>query len=366
MFRKNMEEVLERNIRFTLDEKKKGALLHILGIGSGKNADAKSFLAIGGAEKYAVKPLEMWNFPEESQEYLEACIARDRARWEIREYLDDDTVPTMKPYYGIAIHTAFIGGEVTFGANSSYHKPLLDDYQRLDELELREDNRYFRLLLDSMEYLKKRGKEEGFLPSLRGGDSPLDIANAIRGNDLFLDFYEEEENVERLMEFCLKAARWTWKHQMEAVEEVAGGRMTGQAIWLPGNSIGHLSEDASSMCSQEMYETFGKPYLEGLMEDYDSAIIHVHTAGRHNLPPIASVEKMKLIQLEYDPQQPAPIEVYKANEAILKDKIVVPIMTTDEIEENLEFLAEHKSIVQLYAASLEDAERAVNLIRSIR
>lgn len=352
MFRKKMDEILERNIAFTCAGQKTGTLLHILGI--------------DGYNGKPVKNLELWKFPEESHAYLEACIGRDREKWSYRDMLEDDTIPTMKPFFGIAIHTAFVGGEVKFGGNTSYHTPMLDSLEEAADLQLSEENQYLQLLLDGMEYLKKRGEGEGFYASLRGGDSPQDIANALRGNDLFIDYYEEEENVDGFMEFCLKAARWTWEHQTAIIEPVGNGRISGEAVWMPGNSIGHLSEDASSLCSRAMYEQFGKPYTEQLLEDYDSTIVHVHTKGRHSLPAIAQIPQVKLIQLEYDPNEPSPIEVYKANIEVLKDKIIVPIMTTDEIEQNLDFLSQHKQIIQIYAKSMEDAQRAVNLVKSLR
>ncbi len=352
MFRKDIDNVMQRNIEFAKDTIKTGTLLHIL--------------AIDGYEGKTVKPLEKWSFPEEMYDYLNACIERETEKWSYRNGLDDDTIPTMKPYFGISIHSAFIGGEVKFGGNTSYHIPLIQSWENLDKLKLREDNIYLQMLLKSMEYLKKHSESNGYLVSLRGGDSPMDIANALRGNDLFLDFYDDNGQVHKLMNFCVKAARWTWQHQTEIIDYIDGGRISGQAIWIPGNSIGHLSEDASSMCSVEMYEEFGKPYTEKMLETYDFAIMHVHTKGRHQLSAIADISKIKFIQLEYDPSEPSPIEVYKQNIDVLKNKIVVPIMTTDEIEENIDFLSKHKQIIQIYAKSMADAKRAINLVKSLR
>lgn len=352
MFRKDFKNIIQRNIDFADPDKKTGTLLHIL--------------AIQGYEGNPVKPLEQWIFPDELYMYLDACIERERQKWEFRDFLEDDTLPTMKPYFGISIHSAFVGGDVKFGGNTSYHIPMLTTWDSLDSLTLKEDNLYLRMLLDAMKYLKEKSENNGFLLSLRGGDSPMDIANALRGNNLFLDFYDDGVQVHKLMKFCVDAARWTWKHQTEIVDSLSDGRITGQAIWIPGNSIGHLSEDASSMCSVAIYEEFGKPYTQMLLDTYDAAIMHVHTKGRHQLSSIAGIDRIKFIQLEYDPNEPSPIEVYKNNIDILKDKVVVPIMTTEEIQENIDFLSRHKQIVQIYAKSMEDAEKAVNLIKLLK
>lgn len=352
MFRDDREEVLARNIAFTTDSNRKGALLHIL--------------AIKGVTGPAVKPLEKWNFPADWREYMDACITRDRGYWEKRKCIHDDMLPTMKPFYGIAIHSSFLGGRVTYGGNTSFQLPFITDWSQLEDITLCEDEPNLRMLLDSMRYLQERGKQEGFYASLRGGDSPMDIANAIRGNDFFMDMLEEEDATHDMLKLCVQAAKWTWSHQMDIIEPVQGGYISGQAVWLPDYSIGHLSEDASALSSPALYEEFGRPYTEQLLEPYDCAIMHVHTKGRHALKSIAAIEKIKFIQLEYDPNEPPPIEVYKQNADALRDKIVVPIMTTDEIAENLDFLAPRKSIIQVYAQSMEDAERAVELTREIR
>lgn len=351
MFRKNLEEVLQRNIDFACNDKATGTLLHIE--------------SIHDLEAPAVRPLEQWNFPEELDEYLEACIQREKCLWQQRQTLDDDTLPALKPYFGIAEHTAFVGGQVEYGGNTSYHVPPLTDLEDLSVLSLKEDNPNFRMLMHALRYFKKRSAEEGFLPMLRGAEAPLDMANAIRGNDLLMDFYDDEDSVHKLMEFCLQGCRWTLEHQLEIVGQVEGGVISGIGIWMPGRSVGHLAEDLSSMCSADLYRTFGRPYTERLLRDYDCAVMHTHTLGRHVLGDIASLEKLRFIQLTYDPNQMTPIELYKESEQLLQNKIVVPTMTVEEIEQNLDFLARHKNIIKVDAKNMAEAEKAVRLVRSL-
>lgn len=352
MFREDWQEVLQRNVDFALDPAKKGTLLHIE--------------SIDDLELPPVRPLEQWDLLNQWPEYLEACIQREKAAWEQRRGLEDDTLPVIKPYFGIAEHTAFVGGRVEYGGNTSYHVPVVEDLEDLSGLSLREENENFRMLLGALRYVKKRAAEEGFLPMLRGAEAPLDMANAIRGNEILMDFYDDPDGIHRLMEFCLKACRWTLEHQLEIVGGVQGGTISGIGIWMPGRSVGHLAEDLSSMCSPEIYRTFGLPYTQRLLEGYDCAVMHTHTMGRHVLPDIAGIEKIRFIQLGYDPNQPTPIEVYREYESILQDKIVIPTMSADQIEENLDFLAEHKSIVSVYAKDRKEAEKAAALVKTLR
>lgn len=204
------------------------------------------------------------------------------------------------------------------------------------------------------------------MASLRGLDAPMDLANAIRGNDLFTDFYDEEENVRKLLEFCTKAGRWTTEHQFEAVGQAEGGTITGLGIWIPGHGIGHLSEDTSSMCSMEMYREFGEPYTRKLLMDYDSALFHMHAMGRHILPAIAAMDKVKVIEISCDPNQPAPIEVYKEYADVLENKTVFIKMTRQQIEDNLNFLAARKTIIEYQAYTKEDADYICDILAPLR
>ncbi len=352
MLRSDFDQVLARNVAFVQDDVTQGVLLHVSNL---------TDLNIP-----SVKPLEQWDFPAAYKAYMDACIAREQAAWACRGGLHCDTIPTMKPYYGIAEHSALLGGTVVYGGDTSYHVHPLEDWDTdFDKLCLSEENENLKLLLDSMKYLKSKEAEVGFLASLRGGEAPMDMANAIRGNDLFYDLYDEPERVHALIQLCLQASRFTFRLQKEIVGEVCGGVMSGFGVWLPGNSIGHLSEDASSMCNVEMYREFGKPYLAALLDDYDCTLLHVHTMGLHVLPEFVDLDKIKFIQLTYDPNQTTPIQAYKQNAALLQNKIVVLDMRPDEVEENLSFLYEHKSIVCLRDATLAQAEHIAHLVRAI-
>ena len=352
MLRDDFDEVLERNISFATKDSRACILLHITGIAS-------------TPPSASIKPLEEWDFPRDYREYMEACIQKERARWSYRGGLGDDLLPCLKPYYGIAEHSAFVGGKVVFGANTSYHQHPIEEWEDFYKLSLDENNENFRLLLDSMEYLKSREKEAGFIAVLRGGEAPMDMANALRGNDLFTDFYDEPEMVRRLMEFCTEAGKFTFRHQLDIIGQRGGGVMTGMNLWLPGKSIGHLSEDASCMCSPEIYREFGKPYTEKLLEDYDFTVMHTHGMGSHILPEIAAIEKIKWIEISADPNQPRPVELYRRYACYLEGKITVIPMTPQEFMENREFLEGRKTVVQMDVSDLEEGRRVVDAVKEM-
>ncbi len=347
--RNDFDQVLRRNMEFASEAVKRGVLIQVT--------------AIDEIAGLGIRPLEAWNFPGEALAYMDACIEQMQWYWSRRRTVRDDLLPSLKPFFGIAEHTAFVGGRVVYGGDTSYHEHPLKSLEDVNQLACHEDNENFSMLMRSMAYLKERSGEEGFIASLRGGEAPMDMANGIRGNDLFMDFYDNPEKIHELIAFCTEASKWTFNHQHAVVGQVEDGTMTGMGVWIPGHSIGHLSEDASCMCSADLYRDFGRPYTESLLEHFDCAMVHVHTYGRHVLPEICAIDKVKFVQLEFDPNQPSPIETFREYDKVLAGKVVIVRGGREEIEANLDFLTARKCIIWATTGSVSEARTLVDTVR---
>ncbi len=309
-----------------------------------------------------VKGLDEWSFPADMEAFLDATIAAFEHTWRGRADIQDDSIPALSPRYGIAEHSAFVAGEVDFSSMTSWPHPVISDYSELASLELREDNVWLRLVIDGLAYLRERG-EGKFTIKLRGAMAPMDLANALRGNDMYMDIYERPEDLHRLLAFCVEASQWFLSHQLDVVGSFHGGILIGPALWTPGRSIGHLSEDASVLCSPDVYMEFGKPYTERLVAPYDEANMHLHTAGAHAFEGITSIDKLTSFELAPDPKQPRGIDVYKENIGLFGNRIMRLFVTFDEIKENIGFLKEAKTVLFCGAESVEEAQAIVKFVR---
>ena len=345
------EKAMRRNADFIRDKTKTGVLLRVTGFGP---------IALPAQDA-----LETFDLPREIGKYCDQIIERFLRFREAHDRFDDDWIPCLKPYLGIAEHSCFLGGTVTYGGNTSYHHPAIDDINDWKILRTDIDTPHYRALLDGMAYLKERSERYGFYSALRGGDGPMDIANAVRGNDLLYDFYDEPDVTGEFIAFCAEAASWTFSNQYPLASEVNGGYISGMTTWMPSNSIGHLSEDASCLCSPAMYERFGLPHTARLLEKYDYAMMHVHSLGRACIPLIARMKKIGTFQLSGDPNQPDAIDVYKEYADTLKGRTVLLDMTPEQVMENLTFLKGKKTIINLEAQNPEEAERILDAVRGI-
>ena len=321
--------------------------------------------SFGPAALPPVPPLEECVFPRDMKKRMDAVIERHLRLRDARAAIKDDSIDCLKPFLGIAEHSCFLGGKVTYGGNTSYQTPVLKDLSRWRELKPDENHPHYRLLLDCMEYLRLKSSQYGFYVSLRGFDSPLDIANAVRGNDLLYDLYDDPENAADFIGFCAESCLWTYERQMRFASPVEGGVLSGFGQWMPGKAIGHLSEDASVLMSPAMYERFGLPALKKLLSHFDFAQLHVHAMGRALLPVFCGLDKIRIIQISDDPNQPSAMEVYRAYADTLSGVIVQLDLSARALTESLPFLRTRRTIVNLTADSPDEARRILDLAKSV-
>ncbi len=343
--RKDIDEVMERVKRFSTSDKAGDALVLI---------NLKQ-------DDYKIKGLDEWQFPEDMEAFLDETIKAFEHKWAGRRAIEDDFIPAMNAWYGIAEHSAFVGGEVHFSSDTSYPHPAIEDFSQAKNLTFSEDSEWLKMVVDGLSYLKEKG-EGKFAIKLRGAMSPLDLANALRGNDLFTDFYTDPEALHEFLEFCTKACEFYMAKQKEVIGDFYGGVLCND-LWLPGNSIGHLSEDTSVMCSPATYTEFGQPYTSQLVEPYDHSFMHLHTAGVHAYEEILKVPTLDFFELAPDPNQPRGIQVYKDNIHLFGNKVMKLFVTFDEIKDNIEFLKTAKAVLLCDAESIEEANEIVSYVR---
>lgn len=348
-WKQDIEEVIDRYRKINRPGCS-GALIQVIGIHS---------LEEGLPQ---VRPLKEWDFDADLPAFIDANLAHMNAQWSRRTALMDDAIPSLYPRFGIAEHSAYLGGEVIVEETTSYPVPFLHDLRDAEEIRPDPESRWFHYVMEGMDLIRERGAGK-IAPRLRGGCSPADLANFVRGNALFTDFYDDPEGVRRLLEKCTEAEGWFLARQLDRYEPFYGGILEGMGIWLPEGAAGHLSEDWSYMCSAEMYREFGRPYTEKLAEPYTEVLMHLHGGGAHVIPEVAAIPKITYIQIVQDPNQPAPAEILRRYEKELRDKVVVLVATPREVQENVDLLRGRRTILQVETGTLEEAQELTAFVR---
>ncbi len=344
--RTDIESVIKETKQFYMSDKLGMALIQVKSIAEIKKEQLN---------------LASYYFPDGMYRYLDECAQRDIAYWKKRISVKDHQIPALGPWYGIAEHSAFLGGEVEYSPNTSWHHPCLETLDDLSGLKVNEENPIFKMVIDGIKYIKERYGDM-FVPMVRGTSGVLEIANTLRGNAFFYDFYESPKALKKLCEFIAEAIIWYYNKQLDAAGECKGGIVTGFGEWLPGRAIGHMSEDTTTMISLEQFEEFGKPYTQRICEAFECGFIHTHALSEHCLSSISKIEGIKTMEISSDPNTERAIEVYKRWRDQI-DAIPVLNLTREEIMNHMDMLKTQKTIIWYEATTVKEACEVSEMIR---
>jgi hypothetical protein len=315
--------------------------------------------------KYPGRTHPLCDFDLDTQltDYLEERLNAARPLWALKEGLDDDSIPSFHPRFGIAEHSAWLGMEVRYQSNTCLPVPMLKSPADLDRLELSEETKWFRYMQTGYEYLRSR-KDGTFALSIRGSMGPMDLANAVRGDDIFTDFLLEPDFAHRLLAFLVDAIHWYYGHLASWADDVEGGRVFrfGNS-WMGPRCLGHLSNDAALLCSPEVYAEFGFPYERQLAERYDGILYHVHNEKMHYVPSVARLPRLRLLEVANDPMTPAPIEDLNRIFATTGSANLMLHATSEQVRRHIDQLKARNVFLNVQCRDRAEAEDMVAFVR---
>ncbi len=227
-----------------------------------------------------------------------------------QEPVPDDGVPSIAVDWGTGATAAlFTGGDVIFQEMTSYSAgPVVESWDDVDALRFDPENRFAQRELEFW-----RGVASAYVDGIalsghlfRG---PLDLANDLRGNRLFVDMHLEPEQVERLVGVCadmiIECDRFL-RSEIPLLREAPGG-IWGVGLPQPGMLI--LNGDPVDLISPEMGERFNHPFVERLIDYAGSLYFHHHTLGVSRFESVSRIRGLTIQQFTNDPKCPNPYDL---------------------------------------------------------
>lgn len=338
--------VLEETKRFFHTQKTGAALIHV-----------KSIRALQKPQL----DLTHYNFPHEYKRYIDDKAAVETVYWQQRLCVNDHMVPALGPWYGIAEHSAFLGGKVVYAPDTSWQEETVPNLADLSRVKMDESNEAFQMIVGGIAYARAQYGNV-FAPQVRGVSGVLEIANTLRGSEFFYDFYEDPDSLKTLLALCKDAIIWYYNKQLDAAGDYYGGVVTGFGQWMEGRPIGHMSEDTTTMISLAQYEEFGRPYTQEICNHFDGAFIHTHALSERCVPSISQIHGIRLMELSSDPNTDRAIEVFKRQKDSF-EAIPVLCLKKEEILQNMDLLRTQKTVIWYEADTLADAQEICTLVR---
>jgi len=307
-------------------------------------------------------PLCGLDLERQLEEWLDARLARQRPGWAAKAGLDDDTLPALYPRFGVAEHSAWLGMQVRLQEDTTLPVPLIRTPEDLDKIAFSDQAIWYRCMKSSYDHLRRR-QDGTFFLAVRGTMSPMDMANALRGDALFEDVLLRPEFAHRLLRRMTEAVRWYYPRLVSWADEVEGGRIVGAGHWMGPRCIGHLPNDAAMLCSPRVYEEFGFPYEQELVSGYVQIFYHVHNEKMHYVPRLCRLPGLSLLEVTQDPKTPPIMEDLPRVFAATGSAALVLSGTSRQVREHIDELKERNCFLSIECSDRADAGETIEFVR---
>jgi hypothetical protein len=199
----------------------------------------------------------------ESDESMRKAIKKHFPGKNIGNILEDEVPDLLSAAYGIAIPSSALGMETAYYPDkwpAGHGKALSPEgMERLEPLDLTKNPVFLDVLTQIEEIAALTGRVRGF-PSLQG---PLNIAFKLRGQELFVDMFENPKAVHNLMNVTTRLV-------------IEGTRLirAEQARFGESMNYASISNCVVNLISPSLYEEFVMPYDERISRSFEVFGIH--------------------------------------------------------------------------------------------
>lgn len=294
--------------------------------------------------------------------YVDVLCTELEASLRARRDLDDNMVPSVSPVLGIGDYVAFVGGDIVFQPDTSWSQPLLDRVDGYKALPPLGTAVWYTRFLDICERILQRFAGTG-IPFMRGFFSPLDLANALRGDDLYLDFYDDPDALRGLLDYCATAII-TFAGDIYALARRYLGDTPYGMWWLDGNI--NMSEDIACMISGELYREFCAPHTQRVINHFGRGHMHCHSRAMYLVREICALDNVVHLWLATDPNQPRPIDHIPE---LVNDArgvcLAIDCEDFSEIEANYGELKKGNFSICLPTRDMEEARQVIRRFRAL-
>ena len=260
---------------------------------------------------------------------FEGMLSEWEKGFNVSKEIDDDNLPVLYGEMGSYIIGGFFGAKVKWGTGGVYSEALIKDIDNFEKyLDFSEDNEYYKLQLSYLNFLKEKSKSRFGYTEMLAIDG-LNFLDCVRGVNAYTDVLDFPQKALSIMDIGTDFNIRFIKKQRKLIEPFKNGRFNFYQIWTPGDTV-FLSVDAYGNCSSEVFEKFGRKYVQGLIDEFNGGWLHVHSDAVRLLPNYAKLKNLVAIGFEDWIKSPRIIDVIDEVKNITKD---IPLMINIRKEE---------------------------------
>ncbi len=261
----------------------------------------------------------------------------------------------------------FTGGQVQFEEYTSYSlDTFIKTWDDIDKLAFDPANRWVEY---DLQYW--RGFASAYTPGLAASPhffrSPLDLANDLRGNQIFYDLYDAPDQVDRLLTRCtdmiIEAANYI-RSQVPLLNEIPSG------IWGMASSASDIiviNGDPVDLVSEEMGERFNHPHIDRIGREAGRVFFHHHTLGVSRVSSVARMKGMWVQNFIYDPKAPKILDIVDDEWVAASRKAPIDVCQNlneaADLDAVLEKMAPGRFVVHCFAKTPDECNTFIDRIR---
>lgn len=246
-------------------------------------------------------PPELWMAEASESKYLNPEKLYRLKQWK-RSFWNwhTDLFKYVIPSYGPNVFAGFCGGKVEFGVDTVWHEPVISSLDESSRIHFDCNNRYWKALLDSIDYAVKNfsGEIHLGLPDFGG---PADWISTFMGTENFLIACIEEPD--KMRDFALRLAdecNEAFDITYDIISRANDGSVNWMPVWYSGK-MGTVQDDMAINFSPEMFADIFMPAIRKMAGHTDKTVLHWHDGCAQHLDKFLLENTIDLIQFGHDP-----------------------------------------------------------------
>jgi hypothetical protein len=300
-----------------------------------------------------------WRDPASCRAYARSSLEFMRAYYSQIPRLDDDDLPKIQNLAGTgAIAAAYVkDAQLNQEETTNYLVPPVTDWSRdVGRIGFDPQNPWYQAQMTMLQALVEEWDGSfGIVPFVHF--DPLDLCNQLRGNELFLDYYDHPAELRDLLETATRCVLELEAHMR--ANFLRGYAFEGCLIgcWTPGT---YLSCDAGDLGSAAALREWGLPYTQRIVQAWGGAFLHHHELGIHQIPTWSECAGLTLQFPNRDPNTPHLSEMLTVDQ--LSTTLRVPlafIAPYRDFKARASFWATGKCVVTVVC---DDASQAADVV----
>jgi len=313
----------------------------------------------------------------ELYEYLDYTISVIiKKYWDIKLKwdIDDDMLPVHRIRLGYADQVAAIAGidPIYSGiAQTSYLQPIIKNYKEFyfKNLKFSKESDWSKIIKEGLEYLLKKAEGKFLVSVPLDCSNPSDLAFEFRGKEIFLDFYDDPENVHKLLKRCAEESIKYVEYFRTIVPKVDGGYPLAWhgGTWSEREIYEHDGDNVADQVSKEIFTNFLLPYHNKISEHFGGCIFGREAISKHLWSEIPNIKEIKVF---------APRSLknrYEIDGEVLREIIketgdIPLILESDNFKRFIEYkdIVKEEGIKTIFTAHCKNSKEAREVLRIVR